>query len=284
MNDVIVGVDGSPSSRCALEWALGVARARGVTLRVVTAWQYPAMAGSPLGPSALSSPDEMERSARDAVESMVDDVCDVGASDVEIQVDGGPAANVILRAAADDAAAMLVVGARGLGGFEGLLLGSVSQQCLEYATCPVVIIRGSHPPALGADARYVVGLDGSDGAGRARDWAVELVADTGGEIVAVHAPGAGALESVLDEARDALQQWCDPIQARGVSYSSKIDAGDPRTVLQHAADDEDAALVVLGSRGLGSVRALMVGGVTAYLARHGSRSVAVVPPAQGRGR
>jgi len=279
MDDVIVGVDGSPSSRCALEWAVAIARARGAALRVVTAWQYPAMAGGPLGPSALSSPEEMERSVRDTVQPLVDEVCDAWSGDVEIQVVGGPAANALLRAAADNDAAMIVVGARGLGGFEGLLLGSVSQQCLEYATCPVVIIRESHPPTVGTDARYVVGLDGSDGARRARDWAVDLAAAAGGEIVAVHAPGSGALESVLEQARDSLQQWCEPIQARGVPYSSRIDAGDPRTVLQRVADDEDAALVVLGSRGLSPVRAMMIGGVTAYLARQGSRSVAVIPPA-----
>ncbi len=287
---LIVGFDGSTSSRRALEWAGAVARARGVGLQVVTAWKYPAMAGGPLGPSELSSPEEMERSVRESAASIVAELGDELPAEVEIHVGGGPAASVLLRAAAKVLSPTIVVGARGLGGFEGLLLGSVSQQCLEYATCPVVIVRGDHPPTAGPDAPpivapmvapIVVGLDGSDGAARAIEWAVDLAVATGGRIVAVHAPGAGATAPVLDRARESVQEWCRPIEERGVRYTSRIDAGDARSILASIADEEDAALLVVGSRGLAAVRGLRVGGVAGYLARHASRSIAVVPPGGG---
>lgn len=282
-NGLIVGLDGSTPSRRALEWAGAVARARGVGLQVVTAWKYPAMAGGPLGPNVLSAPEEMERTVRERAESLVAELGDTLPADVQVHVGGGPAANVLLQAAANTVSPTIVVGARGLGGFKGLLLGSVSQQTLEYATCPVVIVREEHPPTLGADARFVVGLDGSAGAARALEWALDLTTAAGGEIIAVHAPGAGANAAVLDRARDSLQEWCRPIEAHGVPYTSRIDAGDPRDILERTAEQEDAALLVVGSRGQSAVRALRVGGVTGYLARHASRSIAVVPPTDDRG-
>jgi nucleotide-binding universal stress UspA family protein len=91
----------------------------------------------------------LQRAAHEELDSWMATVADEGDSiDVERDVVEGPAASVLVRAA--EGAELLVVGSRGHGGFAGLLLGSVSQQCAHHASCPVVIIRGrEHTPAAG---------------------------------------------------------------------------------------------------------------------------------------
>ncbi len=73
------------------------------------------------------------------LDRVVEDVADAGGVEIEKKVVEGEPAPALLEAARD--ASMLVVGSRGLGGFSGLLLGSVSQQCAHHATCALVIVR-----------------------------------------------------------------------------------------------------------------------------------------------
>ena len=278
MTEIIVGIDGSASSRAALRWAARTAAARGVGLGAVTAWQYPARAGSPAGPTELPGPDEMDRQATEHVRSVVREELGAAAERVEIEVGRGPAAPVLFGTVSRAGADMLVVGARGLGGFSGLLLGSVSQQLVEHSPCPIVVLRTEHDPP---DGPILVGLDGSDGATRALEWAIDLAEATGSDIVAVNAPGVGASNAAMDAARQALERWCAPIRDRAVSHAICVEPGDARTALEHAADATDASLLVVGTRGLGAVRGLLLGSVAGYVARYARRPIAVVPRPSG---
>ncbi|HET7379551.1 MAG TPA: universal stress protein [Gaiellales bacterium] len=140
MGNIVVGVDGSSCSREALRFASAEAALRGKSLQVLWAWQAP---GSLYAMSALSptfDPLELSRAARKAAERECRDV--LGARDVDVTVVEGNPANALIEESGE--ADMLVVGSRGLGGFKGLMLGSVSQQCAAHARCPVVIV---HEPA-----------------------------------------------------------------------------------------------------------------------------------------
>jgi nucleotide-binding universal stress UspA family protein len=169
---------------------------------------------------------------------------------------------------------MLVVGARGLGGFAGLLLGSVSQQCVEHAPCPIVVLRGGEDLS---DGPIVIALDGSEGADRALEWTIDLAEATGSDIIAVHAPGTGANNATMNAARHDLEQWCAPIKRRGMAHEIRVESGDARAVVVQAADDADASLLVVGTRGLGAVQGLLLGSVAGYVARYTTRPIAVVP-------
>ena len=140
MSTIVVGVDGSEGARTALRFALQEARLRGADVRVVAAWHGPAsMYGGELVPPDPALVAHLGAVARRAVELALEAAGDLADGiALETVVQEGPAARVLLDAAHD--ADLLVVGSRGLGGFRGLLLGSVSQQCAHHASCPVVIV------------------------------------------------------------------------------------------------------------------------------------------------
>jgi nucleotide-binding universal stress UspA family protein len=140
---IVVGVDGSGSSSDAIGWAVDEARLRKTKVEAVYAWQSPLVMGFQYIPPDLIDPEALDRHAREIVEAAVAEVGDVP-DDVEIAARAaeGPPAGVLIEASRD--ADLLVLGSRGRGGFHGLLLGSVGQQCVQHAVCPVVIVR-PHP-------------------------------------------------------------------------------------------------------------------------------------------
>jgi nucleotide-binding universal stress UspA family protein len=146
MQTIVVGIDGSNSSKHALRWGLDEARLRDARVVAVHAWEPPVVAPdvTPTPPPDLASVvSELHEGALRLVTAVVEDV--VGhdpAVSVEAIAAEGPAASALIDAAQE--ADLLVLGSRGLGGFAGLLLGSVSQQCVQHAPCPVVIHRTRH--------------------------------------------------------------------------------------------------------------------------------------------
>jgi len=135
---IVVGVDGSEASKETLLFALEEARRRQTTMHVVhafTEWE-------PIpGTNAIEldrSPQEREAWLSALVRDVIGEVADVEIRESTVEDDPAPA----LLAAARGAE-LLIVGSRGHGGFAGLLLGSVSQQCAHHASCPIVIVRGS---------------------------------------------------------------------------------------------------------------------------------------------
>jgi nucleotide-binding universal stress UspA family protein len=140
---IVVGVDGSEHSLAAIRWAAAEARLRGARLRLVAAWKVSAlMYAAEAFPPPYTV--DIEDQVRLKAERMLDRACEATAADLEgLEVEralrNGPAPNVLCEAS--KIADMLVVGSRGLGGFSGLLLGSVSHQCAQQAPCPVMIVR-----------------------------------------------------------------------------------------------------------------------------------------------
>ena len=140
MGRVVVGVDGSPGSREALAWAAEEARLRGATLEVVTAWSYLDQLPEDGGAEPGFRPDFGEDDAgRILDEALAETVADTGDLDLVKNVVCELPARALLDAA--EGADLVVVGARGHGGVRELLLGSVSQEVVHHAPCPVVVVR-----------------------------------------------------------------------------------------------------------------------------------------------
>jgi nucleotide-binding universal stress UspA family protein len=135
---VIVGVDGSPHSARALTWACRQAETCGDTVRAVCAWSLGASGEDWMAQPGVSA--EGQRRAEEVLRKAVGRaLSDHPSVEVEMTVVEGPPARVLVDMSAD--ADLLVVGSRGRGGFSGLLLGSVSQQCVHHAHCPVTVVR-----------------------------------------------------------------------------------------------------------------------------------------------
>jgi nucleotide-binding universal stress UspA family protein len=284
---IVVGVDGSEHSRRAVRWAQQEAELHGHELTALLAWglfdQLHVDAGGTFDPDygpadAAAAPgatvaDTLGAAAAAAVRQVV--VCDLPA-------------RALLEAARG--ADLLVVGPRGRGELRDLMLGSVSQACLHRAPCPVAIVRGNEEaaPEVGVDRRIVAGVDGSEESGRALRWALDDARVRGAIAAAVHAWHApfsmslararGDLSAFEDAARHLLDRMVEATTAdfEDVPVERLLVAGRATDALLGAA--RDAVLVVVGGRGVGGFRGLLLGSVSQQLAQHAPCPVVVVPP------
>jgi nucleotide-binding universal stress UspA family protein len=167
----------------------------------------------------------------------------------------------------------------------GLLVGSVSNRCIERARCPVAVVRDAPEPHSGPE-KIVVGVDGSDGAREALAWALDAARARGAEVEVIHAwhpaiaPGTFAgtvLDPTLieDAARRALNAIVDASDTRDITVIRSLVCGGAAPALLQAAAVAD--VVAVGSRGLGSMKSLVLGSVSRQVAHHAPCPVVVVP-------
>lgn len=134
--------------------------------------------------------------------------------------------------------------------------------------------------------RIVVAVDGSENSLAAVDWVADLAEATGAEVVAVHA--LGLLEHLDDEAVPAQSHrgeigqlfestWCVPLDRDGISCRRVLRDGNPVSVVLSVADEEDADLIVLGSRGFGGFPEQLLGSTSTQVAQRSRRPVTIVP-------
>lgn len=286
---VVVGVDGSASALSAVRLAARAAMDRCRPLRVVHAFTWPLL-HVPLGPSPLGP---AEGGLRHQAEQFVEQaVAEAVKAAPETVITGavveGAAPAVLLRESRD--AALIVLGDRGLGGFTGLLIGSVAVQVAAHADCPVMVARGDGR----ADGPVVVGVDGSELSDLAVGFAMEEAALRGNALVAVHAwthpvsiePG-DMLPLVYDV--DALDAEEKLLLAEAVAGWSERYPDVPvtrRTVRGQAARvllEESAAaqLLVVGARGKGGFAGLLLGSVSQALLHHAACPLAIVRAHRG---
>ena len=276
---VVAGYDGSQNGVRALDWAVEEARARGVPLTVIHAWE------AFIGGSTAMTMVDLGSVAQQTLDGGVEHVRKQ-APDVPVRgiVECGRPAAVLIEAGKH--AALIVLGLRGLGGFAGLLLGSVSAQVVAHAECPVVIARGDRDVRAGTGTgSVVVGVDGSVASAPALEMAFAEAELHG---LSVRAVAAWEPEPVKDPpplvdeagmrmaATARLEQLMSPLRDLhpGVDAEAEVRVGSPREVLLEAA--QGARLLVVGSRGLGGFRGLLLGSVSHALVQHAPCPVAVV--------
>ncbi|GAA4547436.1 universal stress protein [Pseudonocardia xishanensis] len=285
---VVVGVDGSASGAEAVCWAAREAARRRARLRLVSALVLPEPnhIGNPgLGTSYKSTMTEAaEQVLADAVALARDTEPGV---DMESELRTGFAVPVLL--AESQEAGLVVVGSRGLGGFSGLLVGSVAVALAARGTSPVVVVRGDAEEGAADDVRpVVVGVDGSPISEEALALAFEEAALHGAPLLALHtwqddvvelsiAPlvdwnAVEAEEHVLLAER--LAGWAEKYP--DVEVRRRVVRDRPAAELVELS--RGARLVVVGSRGRGGVRGLLLGSVGHALIHHSSCPVLIARP------
>ncbi|PJJ58483.1 nucleotide-binding universal stress UspA family protein [Mumia flava] len=267
-----MGIDGSADSALAVAWATDLAGRASVPLRVV---------------DVLGAEEAETDWGRQMAEDRVAEVrrrLDAAGVSYEVETRTGRPAEQLIAAAGD--ASALVVGAKGHGAVEGLLIGSVSQHVSRHAPCPVVVVR---EPADAAATRVVVGADGSDESVAALSWAFAHAEATGAQLRVVYAFRTSAQSpavlsgyvptNVGDEVAIAERFLDDLVAVTAESYPDVVVTTDAIPVPSTQAlieASQSAALVVVGSRGRGAFEGLLLGSVSQTLLQHAACPVAVV--------
>ena len=283
---VTVGLDGSPESLAAADWAAEEARRRRLPLRLLAVWVADAHDLSAYGDpvAARERFDAMlretaERVAREHPEGEV----------IGRRQTGMP--SVALREAADEGA-LLVVGSRGLGAVRGVLLGSVSRATVAGASGPVTVVRGA--PTETPDGPVVLAIDLDQPADEVLEFAFDAAAARGAELrvvnvwspaptvvpqvaVGVPAPLGPSPEELARERRESLTATLRPWRARypDVLVHEEPTSGRPSTSLREAAIG--AALMVVGRRERPTRLGPRLGRVTQSLLHHCPVPLTVVP-------
>ncbi len=280
MEGIVVGVDESPNAAQALRFAVEEGANRHQPVTAVMAWGY--IAQRNVEPNQPFNPDYHEADARAALTELVRRAVGTD-SGVTLKLVCDLAPRALLEAA--DGATLLVVGARGVGGFEGLLLGSVSRQVLHHATCPVAVVRaGDHAPAI---RRIVVGVDGSEPARHALRWAIDEGRARQMPVVAVHVwrytyADSGFYAPIVDvvliekAAAELLEHEIETVDTSGLPspVERRVVPGPVAAAIIAVAGDD--ALVVVGSRGLGGFKGLLLGSVSDQVTLHADCPVVVL--------
>jgi nucleotide-binding universal stress UspA family protein len=274
MHDVIVGVDLARPHDDSLLWAAEYCRITGQELVASVGFE----------PTEAELPPQWYEQQMAATRARVGAVVAVAAG-VPFRVDvryGDPRV-VIPVVAAESMATTVVVGAHGAGGFHHLGLGTVAHHLARHLPIPMVIVPRSSGPLEGGTV--VVGLDGSPGDITTANWARELTKAVRGRLSVVYASdptshsyphpfGATIADQAELAVRDEVAEW-----ATGHDVVTTIEVDEPVDALVHVADNEDAAVVVVGRTHVGHLNTLLLGRGLAELPFEAGRPVAIVPRA-----
>lgn len=292
---ILVAADGSEPSNHAVGWAANEARRRGATLFVVHVF-----------PSDFRGPESDRAAIQTAVERLLTTAADrarqvLGEAAVRQELLDGPTDEALVARSKDFS--LLVVGSRGHGGFATLLLGSTSANLASHAHCPVAVVRGTpgesalpdsateDPPATGTtqEGPIAVGVDKSPWTEPALGFAFARAAERGVHVLAVAAwqpPTAygayAAIELMPSESDDierdvqhSLSEALEPWQRRypEVEVEQRTVTGHAVTALVEAS--QEAQFLVVGSRGRGTLKGMLLGSVS-HGALHHARSTIIV--------
>ncbi|MEU8158171.1 universal stress protein [Micromonospora sp. NPDC048986] len=284
---VVVGVDGSPSSLVAAEHAARAAVLRSRPLLLVHGYLHPSGYGVPLNPYDLGVPAPPEEAQQMLERTAAELTGRWTGLAVEVrQVLGGPAATMIEESRR---AELVVVGSRGLGGFTGLLLGSVGAQVAAHAHCPVLVVRPDEQP-IPVDGPVLVGVDGSESSRLAAGLGADEARLRDVPLVLVHVGPSNEDRRVPDEIEESQAVY----QAEAVTLladaSAAVRAAHPDLVVrEHPVRADGAAqglieasgtasLLVVGTRGRAGFAGLLLGSVSQATIQHAHCPVLVAHP------
>ncbi len=281
---VLAGVDGSPESTAAAHWAAGEALRRGVPLRLLHAWPWLTD-----GRAAFADPQDLPAAAQRMLAAAAEEVGERHpglAVRTDVVLDA--AVDGLVAAAAD--AEMLVLGSRGLGGFKGLLVGSVSMAVAGRSAAPVVVVRRPVPEARpGRVPEVVVGVDAGAPDDAVLDFAFREAGLRGARLRAVHGwdlPPAFAVVGFLPSGTELAQLQAIEEKALATALAGHRARHPHIEVVEQAAlgaaralveDTADAVLLVIGRRRRPHDLAPRLGRVAHAALHHAHPPVAVVP-------
>ncbi|MEV4347521.1 universal stress protein [Actinoplanes sp. NPDC049596] len=275
---IVVGADGTEHSKAAVRWAAREAYRRGLPLRVshVFDWEW----GEARYDMSNTYFDEARKHAEGVTGTAV---YEARTAALEVDVEGDPLvghAPARLLGEAEDAE-LMVLGSRGRGGFASLLLGSVSQRVATHAACSVVVVRGRGGDLT--EGPVAVGLDDSATADTVLAVAFEQAAGRGSRLLVIRGQApvgyvAGDVELPEPSAEERARVEAQLAPWRGKYPDVPVDVRLVRDGAAAALVDASsrAQLVVVGSRGRGTITGTVLGSVGLQLLHHADCPVYIV--------
>ncbi|HEV2092558.1 MAG TPA: universal stress protein [Rubrobacter sp.] len=291
---ILLAVDGSEEARRAARLATALAEGLDSELQLVHVEPLPSVYAYP--ESAIYDPDlghevreAAGRSARDRLAAQAEGL---GVSEKVAGTHapvGRPDAEIV-RLAEELRAGLVVVGSRGLGPIRRVLVGSVSDSIVRHAHCPVLVVRNGQQGLAGP---IVLAMDGSEESKLAATAAAEISAATGSPVHVIyvmptesrlyghHSYSEDVKKSLTEEARAQARRFLDGRaegvrSAGGAVAQTYLGTGSPDEEIVELAEEIDAGMVVVGSRGLGGVRRALMASVSGSVVRHAHCPVLIV--------
>lgn len=298
--DVMVGFDGSEHAQSALHFAAVEALSRGIGLTVVTAFSvplmiYPNMASLPAQPEDQFRRELAEKTLSEARESLRE-----YPGKAEFVTTQGDATGALVELSAR--AKLVVVGARGRGGFVGRILGSVAAALPAHAHCPTVVVPSGYQPveAQGAerfthgktDSPVVAAIDGSEQSRMVLLTSAQQAEHRSGKLhifaamplidewvywypeLYVDESSTKTRRSELEESIEAELSWLQELHP-SVDITAEVAVGEPISLI--AAKTRSSALTAIGTRGRGAVKSALLGSISRGVINNAEGPVLVVP-------
>lgn len=284
MNAILVGVDGSEASTNAVKWAANAAQVEGVGLKLVGVYDA---STSNYAPGLIIPQDVIEAIRQDASDAVHEAAAVARETapglEIETSIADGDAARVLIELGKD--ASAVVIGTRGLGSVKGLFLGSVSTNVAAHSHGRVVVVTGA-----AGDGPVVVGVDDTPVSDTAVAEAFRQASLRNATLVAVHTwtpLDADALHGYGIEPEEVARMSQEAVEALGerlagytsdypdVKVEHKVLPEEPAKAVLEAAGD-DTQLIVVGSRGRGGFRGLLLGSTSQKILHQAHTPVMVV--------
>ncbi|WP_025777998.1 universal stress protein [Brevibacterium sp. VCM10] len=287
---VLVGFDGSELAAQAVRYGAIEAERRRTVLTVVTAYElptmiYPNMASIPSEPEDEKARKQAEKTLAEAVDLLRD-----YPGETSFRTEPGNSAGALVTLSAD--AEVVIVGARGRGGFMGRVLGSVSTALPAHAHCPTIVVAERSTSASADTGPVVVAVDGSETGRVAMFTAAAEATLRGAELELVVVLPAGEewlywypdLELSSEVTARRKKQLAEGLEKEAATLSEQfpdltvtnsVPVGDPTETLVEISSR--AQLTVMGTRGRGRIRSALLGSVSRGVLNHAGGPVMVVP-------
>ena len=297
---ILLATDGSPEADRAARAAVELSEKTGSELYMAHAAPMPGIHAMP--ELAAYVPEAAfgelkgiaEREGQKVLEEQVQKVEGAGGRVAGSYLRIGRSDEMIVGLAEEMGAGLIVMGSRGYGSLRRVLMGSVSDSVVRHAHCPVLVVRPRGWQERGMlDGRILLAVDGSKEASAAARVGVELAKSTGSELHLTFGmstepeapyphPLAGerwsySLERAEQEARTFIEDQAKRLgDEEGVTTRAHFRLGRPDHEIVRLAEELDAGLIVMGSRGLGGMRRALMGSVSSSVVRHAHSSVLIV--------
>ncbi|MEJ7819668.1 MAG: universal stress protein [Rubrobacteraceae bacterium] len=271
---ILLATDGSEDAALARRAAVDLASRSGSELHVIHVWQD---VPSPYAHAFIRH--ELHEQGQEILDAEVEKIEAEGGKVAEAHLRNGRISDETLELAGEIGAGLLVLGSRGLGRVQRILMGSHSEEISHHARIPVMVLR--HAEETWPPARILVGDDHSEDAGKAVELASAIGDLFGIRTTLVHAypPDLEASEEMLGRARQDVERRAEGLE-RSLGYrpETRMEAGDPAVVVLEAAREAvDSALVAVGSRGTETLGWMRLGSVSTKVVRAATGPVLVCP-------